>query len=334
MAKVLELQRIEKIVDLDADSPEDLLTSYVGKYIIQCPQCMTLFYKDKEDVVESEDDPTNVNIGEQCQHCGNETGYTLIGKVDEAEPEEMEEFTVEEPTEELPAEEATEEPTEEPTDLDLDLDLDALDLEEEEPTEEKKEEAFVVHTGETLVEEIADDKELDAKLEAHSEYIEYLRTVIAQEETALEKTENEQVKAAIQRRIDASKLDLEAALPDEVKNELNTEEVSDEEPIEEPSSEETTEENVEESLDSDSSVLTEALHDEADLEVSADEFKELITSSEFKKPISDTAVRAMLNSETEDEEKIAQQVQFQPDTADTAGDGKNHRSDHVQEKNQ
>ena len=61
-----KLARIEKIVDLDADSPEDLLTSYVGKYIIQCPQCMTLFYKDKEDVVESEDDPTNVNIGEQC----------------------------------------------------------------------------------------------------------------------------------------------------------------------------------------------------------------------------------------------------------------------------
>ena len=45
-----KLERIEKIVDLDAKSPEDLLTSYVGKYIIQCPQCMTLFYKNPEDV--------------------------------------------------------------------------------------------------------------------------------------------------------------------------------------------------------------------------------------------------------------------------------------------
>ena len=51
-----KLARIEKIVDLDAESPEDLLTSYVGKFIIQCPQCMTLFYKNPEDVEESEDD--------------------------------------------------------------------------------------------------------------------------------------------------------------------------------------------------------------------------------------------------------------------------------------
>ena len=59
-----KLARIEKIVDLDAESPEDLLTSYVGKYIIQCPQCMTLFYKNKEDVVESEEDQTTVNVNE------------------------------------------------------------------------------------------------------------------------------------------------------------------------------------------------------------------------------------------------------------------------------
>ena len=38
-----KLARIEKIVDLDAESPEDLLPSYVGKFIVQCPQCMTLF---------------------------------------------------------------------------------------------------------------------------------------------------------------------------------------------------------------------------------------------------------------------------------------------------
>ena len=90
-----KLARIEKIVDLDADSPEDLLTSYVGKYIMQCPQCMTLFYKNPEDVVETEDDPNTVNVNEVCQHCGNETGYTLVGKVGEAEPSE---FTEEPPT--------------------------------------------------------------------------------------------------------------------------------------------------------------------------------------------------------------------------------------------
>jgi hypothetical protein len=84
-----KLARIEKIVDLDADSPDDLLASYVGKYIIQCPQCMTLFYKSPEDVEESEEDPEVVNINEVCQHCGNESGYTLIGKVGAADEEDV-----------------------------------------------------------------------------------------------------------------------------------------------------------------------------------------------------------------------------------------------------
>ena len=76
-----KLARIEKIVDLDAESEEDLLPSYVGKLIIQCPQCMTLFYKKEEDIAKSEDNPEVVNINEPCQHCGNVSGYTLIGKV-------------------------------------------------------------------------------------------------------------------------------------------------------------------------------------------------------------------------------------------------------------
>ena len=117
-----KLDRIEKIVDLDADSADELLTSYVGKFIMQCPQCMTLFYKNPEDVVASEEDPATVNVNEVCQHCGNESGYTLVGKVGEAETEET-------TPEELPAEgeldldvsgdEATEETTEETSEEDL-----------------------------------------------------------------------------------------------------------------------------------------------------------------------------------------------------------------------
>lgn len=304
-----KLARIEKIVDLDAKSPEDLQTSYVGKYIIQCPQCMVLFYKDKEDVVESEEDPSTVNVGEVCQHCGNESGYTLVGKVGEAEEETQEntaeaeldlEATEDETTEEgveETAEESAEETSEESLD---DLEgLDSLDLDIDEPVEEKKEESFIAHTGELLTEEVEDDAELDAKLAAHNEYIEYLRNTIAQEEKTLEKEDNEQVKAAIQRRIDAFKADLEAALPDEVKNSITTEATDDstEEQSEETS--DSTDTEVMEALTAEGASLTEALHEEADLEVSADEFKELIDSPEFKKPISDTAVRAMLNSEKE-----------------------------------
>jgi len=191
-----KLARIEKIVDLDAESAEDLLTSYVGKVIMQCPQCMTLFYKNPEDVVASEEDPATVNVNEVCQHCGNESGYSIIGKVGEAEPEEA-------APEELPAEgeldldveseEAAEETTEESSEEDLNFDdeLEEFDLdniEDDVEGEEKKEESFVTHTGEALVEELADDKDLDAKLEAHNEYIEYLRNMIAQEEAALENT--------------------------------------------------------------------------------------------------------------------------------------------------
>lgn len=306
-----KLERIEKIVDLDADSPEDLLTSYVGKYIMQCPQCMTLFYKDKEDIVESEEDPNTVNVNEVCQHCGNESGYTLVGKVGEAEAEASAELEI--PEEEnldldIPEEEPTEETPEESAE-DLEIDLDAINLEDEPVEEEKTEEAFVAHTGELLVEDIQDDKELDAKLEAHNEYIEYLRAAITQEEEALEKATNEQVKVAIQRNIDAFKADLEAALPDAVKNdeaivEEPVEATADEMPAEEAPVEETFAEaeditETEEVVES----LTESLHEEAELEVSADEFEELIDSPEFKKPISDTAVRAMIDAEKEAEEE-------------------------------
>ena len=309
-----KLARIEKIVDLEADSPEDLLTSYVGKYIIQCPQCMTLFYKDPEDVVEDEEDPSTVNVNEVCQHCGNESGYTLIGKVGEAEPDEMDNFDTDlAMPEEMPAEDAS---AEESTEEDLDIDLDAINLEDEEAPaeeeEEKKEESFAAHGGEALVEELADDKDLDSKLEAHSEYIEYLRTAIAQEEEKLEKATNEQVKVAIQRNIDVFKADLETALPDAVKNEIAEEENPAEEFVQENAEEEPAEEVEvqEESCETpvEGETLTEALHEEKDLDVSADEFEELINSPEFKKPISDAAVRDMINSEKENEEEVEESL--------------------------
>lgn len=300
-----KLARIEKIVDLDADSAEDLLTSYVGKFIMQCPQCMTLFYKNEEDVVASEDDPSTVNVNEVCQHCGNESGYSLIGKVGEAEPEQTEEpAEVEETGDELNLEPAGEESAEEAQDEEDFADLEGLedlDLDLEEPTEETTEESFSTHSGETLVEELADDKDLDDKLEAHNEYIEYLRTAIAQEEEKLEKATNEQVKVAIQRNIDAFKADLENALPDAVKNEVAA---AAEAPAEEPTVEEPTEETdaPEETPENETTneSLTEALHEEADSE---GDFESLINSEEFQKPISDADVRAMLAADKEDDVK-------------------------------
>ena len=124
-----KLAKIEKIVDLDAESPEDLQPTYIGKTIIQCPQCLTLFYKDPADIIVSEENPDMVNVDEVCQHCGNDSGYTIIGKVAEEEvpvnelpPEAIpEENEAEETGEDIPM--ADEEPAEESADSDLDLEV-------------------------------------------------------------------------------------------------------------------------------------------------------------------------------------------------------------------
>lgn len=140
-----KLARIEKIVDLNAETPEDILPSYVGKNIIQCPQCMTLFYKDQADIEVSEEDQSTCNVSEICQHCGNDSGYTLIGKVAAVEePAEEENVPVEEvPTEnEEPVEEVEQEAEE---NSDQSSEDETLNLEiEEEPAEETEEEQMVV----------------------------------------------------------------------------------------------------------------------------------------------------------------------------------------------
>lgn len=315
-----KLARIEKIVDLEAETEEDLLPSYVGKFIIQCPQCMTLFYKNEEDIEKSEENPDVVNINEPCQHCGNSSGYSLIGKVDTVGEDEAAQYDVEDFEDDeneldldFDEEEATEEPeestdegaTEEETDEVEDVELEPMEDEEAEEVQESLREGwdadvanadklldeiinqsgnssyddgdgywsgddewcnrymyyansvanreqvedlcskystdsckFYVFeddaeedpvseigytltkgaTTEALTEEV--DKDLDDKLKAHNDYIEYLKNMIAQEEESLKKAENEFVKKAIQRRLDAFKADLEEALPEAIKDEV------------------------------------------------------------------------------------------------------------------
>ena len=143
-----KLARIEKIVDLNAESEEDLLPSYVGKMIVQCPQCMTLFYKNEEDIARSEEDPEVVNVNEVCQHCGNASGYTLVGKVDQVGEEEAEEYDLDafegEHELDLDFPEGTEEVDPEGTGEDArddeELDLEPVNVDEEETTEEESDE--------------------------------------------------------------------------------------------------------------------------------------------------------------------------------------------------
>lgn len=167
-----KLDRIEKIVDLDATSPEDLKPSYEGKVIMQCPQCMTLFYKKPEDIHPSEEDPNVVNVGEVCQHCNNDTGYDLIGKVETVAPEEIveEEPKEEEPKSEddlnLSLEKPEEEKPEEASEDDEELFLEPIEeFPAEEPSEEnneeepKKEESLEATTNTVLAENAEPVKE-------------------------------------------------------------------------------------------------------------------------------------------------------------------------------
>lgn len=259
-----KLAKIEKIVDLDAESPEDLQPTYVGKTIIQCPQCLTLFYKDPADIVVSEENPDMVNVDEICQHCGNDSGYTVIGKVAEEEvpvdelpqeaiPEENDAEVKDEAEEDIPM--TDEEPAEESADSDLDLEA-APDEGIEEAEEEQEEEEVQESVEEEKPEEREElneskDKELDKKLALHNEYIDYLQKMIEQEEEALKNTENEEVKAAIQRRLDGFKEDLQAALPEAVKDEVSSDSLpsADEVPMEDV--EEEKKESLEKTVDDD-----------------------------------------------------------------------------------
>ena len=383
-----KLDRIEKIIDLDAKTPEDLQGSYAGKIIIQCPQCMELFYKKEEDLVVDEDDPTLVNVGEKCQHCGNTSGYMVIGKVGEVNvaEDEAKEQAAEEPAEnaeepelsdasilgvdpvaaeaeaendeaaaqseeaheeisEGQAEEQAEEPiegSEEPAE-------ESGEPAEEEPKEEgeedkKKEESLnnsevlkgaekdEMHSDNlsknlTLNEEAG--KDLDKQLKLHNEYIDYLQKAIKQEEDALKEVENEEIKAAIQRRLDGFKEDLQAALPEAVKDNLPAEDTKLPEPGEvdvdadSVKADEGDKEDspVEESLNK-SELLKKAEKDEmhTDLEpenkslnesglaeaseVSDSEIEELFNSDEFKTPISDSEVERIIAADKNESFKL------------------------------
>lgn len=274
-----KLARIEKIVDLEAESEEDILPSYVGKLIMQCPQCMTLFYKNEADIEQSNENPGVVNINEPCQHCGNTSGYSLIGKVggiseDEADNFDLDSAEVTEDELDLEFPEGTEEVDAEGTgdgadamtddeELSLDLEIEENEEGEEEPVEEslhgsdaikdakKHGELATEHESDfkTLNESVLDD-DLDTELKAHNDYIEYLKDELTAEEKALTAAKNEEIVAAITRKIAALKADLEAALPEAVKAavDITADVVEDEAEAEAETEIETAEEVVDESL--------------------------------------------------------------------------------------
>ena len=79
---------VEQIVDLDANTEDELRKTYVGDVVIRCPTCNTKFYKspediDVEDISESDnaDKQQMCNTDETCPVCGSKGGFEVIGKV-------------------------------------------------------------------------------------------------------------------------------------------------------------------------------------------------------------------------------------------------------------
>lgn len=91
----------EKIVDVDANTIDQLKDSYIGNAILQCPVCRTLVYKKPDDLRKADDTPEGTpqddvlyNVGEDCPHCGSDAGFNLVGQVADADvPEQPEEQT-------------------------------------------------------------------------------------------------------------------------------------------------------------------------------------------------------------------------------------------------
>jgi len=106
----------EPIIDVNAETEDDLADNYVGKVILECECCHTRIYKNEEDVV-IDDEAGLANIDEACPVCNNSLGYSVIGKIEAfdservIEPEEDEEDIPEEETPEV--EESEEEKEEE-----------------------------------------------------------------------------------------------------------------------------------------------------------------------------------------------------------------------------
>lgn len=66
------------VIDIEAETTDDLQDSYIGKVILECTVCHSKFYKDVEDVIIEND---LANIEEECPFCYTAEGYKVVGQV-------------------------------------------------------------------------------------------------------------------------------------------------------------------------------------------------------------------------------------------------------------
>ena len=69
----------EEIIDVTAETDDDLQDSYIGKVITECNCCHSRYYEEKEDIIVTEDGFANVD--KECPVCHQQCGYTIIGEI-------------------------------------------------------------------------------------------------------------------------------------------------------------------------------------------------------------------------------------------------------------
>lgn len=129
---------VEQIVDVDAETVDDLKDSYIGNVILRCPTCKSLSYR-KPEAIKKDEETGKYNVEETCTHCGAEGGFEIVGQVATADVNTEEPATktgVDEP-------EAVEDKTTE-------INIDAV---EEQPAEEEKKEESLEKKTTTVIEE-------------------------------------------------------------------------------------------------------------------------------------------------------------------------------------
>lgn len=75
------------IIDTEAETPEELSDSYVGKIIVNCNVCHSHIFKNQEELSISDDGI--VNVDEACPYCGEKEGFVIVGKIEDFGEEDL-----------------------------------------------------------------------------------------------------------------------------------------------------------------------------------------------------------------------------------------------------
>lgn len=68
------------IIDVDAETEDELQDNYIGDVILECDVCHSMIYKKPEEVQIDEETQT-VNTSEECPYCMSTDGFKVIGQV-------------------------------------------------------------------------------------------------------------------------------------------------------------------------------------------------------------------------------------------------------------